>query len=185
MHARDCSRHATARFCADAARRRATARRAPPPPAVSRCRRPSRRRLRRPPLPSPPRRWRPPRRPPPARSSPGVVSVDTYYMYLLQPARRREHAGRHRRGWHRARSSTPTPTARRCALAAVTMNASMDPVAFQLDLGYGATGTIINAATASTIGPSTTHDAGRSGQLHRAAGVRHHHAAAAADPRLR
>ena len=28
----------------------------------------------------------------------------------------------------------------------MALNAAMDPVAFQLDLGYGATGTIINAA---------------------------------------
>ena len=51
------------------------------------------------------------------------------------------------------------------ALSAMTLNASMDPVAFQLDLGYGATGTIINAANGAQIGPSTTMTPGVQGSF--------------------
>jgi hypothetical protein len=40
------------------------------------------------------------------------------------------------------------------ALSAMTLNASMDPVAFQLDLGYGSVGTIINNSFAGASAPT-------------------------------
>ena len=73
--------------------------------------------------------------------------VDTYYMYLLNPAS----------GVNSLVGTLPTmyaPNVRQfdvltnsasLALAALTLNAAMDPVAFQLDLGYGTTGAIINS----------------------------------------
>jgi hypothetical protein len=70
--------------------------------------------------------------------------VDTYYMYLFNPA-------------DGANSLSPPSAATvnrafdtnsnsmTLAYAKLSMNASIDPVAFQLDFGYGTTGTIINA----------------------------------------
>jgi hypothetical protein len=65
--------------------------------------------------------------------------VDTYWMYLLNPA---------------DMSSTMEGTTGRAFdtntnsmtmnLALLSLNAAMDPVAFQLDMGYGAMGSIIN-----------------------------------------
>jgi Putative beta-barrel porin-2, OmpL-like. bbp2 len=50
-------------------------------------------------------------------------------------------------------------------LTALTLNAAMDPVAFQLDIGYGATGTIINGANGAVIGPSSTGAPGTQGSF--------------------
>ena len=47
----------------------------------------------------------------------------------------------------------------------MTLNASMDPVAFQLDLGYGSTGTIINAAQQRHDQAARHHDVGRQGSF--------------------
>ena len=156
MHARDCCRHATARFCADAAARRHRRRRQLRHRRL-RCRhrRPSRCRRRRAPSPSPRR----PMAPAAPAAGPKLTwggLVDTYYMYLFNPA---DGANTLVGRPAAPRSSTRTPTASRCALAAVTLNASMDPVSFQLDLGYGTIGTIINsptgrAAHAGAAGPS-------------------------------
>jgi hypothetical protein len=68
--------------------------------------------------------------------------VDTYWMYYFNPG-------------DGATSITP-PTLRvfdnssnsiNLALAKLTMNASLDPVSLQLDIGYGSDGTVINGST--------------------------------------
>ncbi|HEY5449319.1 MAG TPA: outer membrane beta-barrel protein [Polyangia bacterium] len=74
--------------------------------------------------------------------------VDAYYMFNFI---RQDVAG--------VTADTLTPPAARAfdtnsnsatmSLAALSLNAAMDPVTFQLDFGYGATGTIINAAASN------------------------------------
>ncbi len=68
--------------------------------------------------------------------------VDTYWMYLINPA---------------SGSPSITPPVGRIfdnssnsinlALAKLTMNASLDPVSLQLDIGYGSTPTVIDGTT--------------------------------------
>jgi hypothetical protein len=82
---------------------------------------------------------------PPAGPSPKFTFgglVDSYWMYLFNPA-----SG--------ANSITP-PVGRvfdnssnsiNLALAKLTMNASLDPVSLQLDIGYGSDATVINGST--------------------------------------
>jgi len=74
--------------------------------------------------------------------------VDAYYMFNFI---RQDVAG--------VTADTLTPPAARAfdtnsnsatmSLAALSLNAAMDPVTFQLDFGYGATGTIINGAASN------------------------------------
>jgi hypothetical protein len=108
--------------------------------------------------------------PPPAAMAPVVVAVpaapaapapplpkitwggiiDTYYLYnflrpdgtnsLLPPA---------------GRAFDTNANSLTLAYAKVSMNAAMDPVAFQLDVGWGTTGTILNAAN-GTASPAIT-----------------------------
>ena len=70
--------------------------------------------------------------------------VDTYYMYLFNPA---------------SGSSSIVPPVGRVfdtnsnsftlALAKLSLNASIDPVSFQFDLGYGSSATVINGTTSA------------------------------------
>ena len=67
--------------------------------------------------------------------------VDTYYMYLLNPA----DGANSLTGVSDVRQFDVLTIGASLSLAALTVNASMDPVAFQLDMGYGTTGAIINS----------------------------------------
>jgi hypothetical protein len=66
--------------------------------------------------------------------------VDAYYMYLLNKG----NAPNTLVGTTARAFDTNTNSAT-LALSALTLNASMDPVAFQLDMGYGSVGTIVNS----------------------------------------
>ncbi|HXU01480.1 MAG TPA: outer membrane beta-barrel protein, partial [Polyangia bacterium] len=77
--------------------------------------------------------------------------VDTYYMYLFNK-------GSAPNTLVGALNTPTTPNVRQfdvatnsasLSLAALTVNAAMDPVAFQLDMGYGTTGAIINSVNNS------------------------------------
>jgi hypothetical protein len=80
--------------------------------------------------------------------------VDTYYMYLLNGAS----------GVNSLVGTLPTayaPNVRQfdiltnsasLSLAALTMNASMDPVSLQLDMGYGTAGALINSVNNNPLG---------------------------------
>jgi hypothetical protein len=87
--------------------------------------------------------------------------VDTYYMYLFNPV----DGANSLVGTTAPRQFDTNTNSATLALSAVTLNASMDPVAFQLDLGYGADGTIINAANGATIGPNSTMTSGVQGSF--------------------
>src|SRR3954463_2203972 len=73
--------------------------------------------------------------------------VDAYYMYLFNPGS----APNSLVGTlptatsYNVRNFDVLTNSASLSLAALTMNASMDPVAFQLDMGYGTTGAIINS----------------------------------------
>jgi len=73
--------------------------------------------------------------------------VDAYYMYLFNPGS----APNSLVGTlptatsYNVRNFDVVTNSASLSLAALTMNASMDPVAFQLDMGYGTTGAIINS----------------------------------------
>ncbi len=110
----------------------------------------------------------PPAAPPPAAAAPAAPSpkftfgglVDTYYLYNFTPPsganslafpQTFNNAGVNRAFDTNANSFT-------LALAKLSMNASLDVVSLQLDLGYGSVGTIINnavdanaSATASSV----------------------------------
>ena len=74
--------------------------------------------------------------------------VDAYYMYLFNPVD----------GANTLVGAPPAPRVRHqhqqrdARLTAVSLNAAMDPVAFQLDLGYGATGTHHQRANGAASG---------------------------------
>jgi len=75
--------------------------------------------------------------------------VDTYYMYLLnQGTAVNSLVGTVGRAFDTNTNSVTL------ALAQMTLNASMDPVAFQLDMGYGSVGSIINNAFSGGTIPS-------------------------------
>ena len=76
--------------------------------------------------------------------------VDAYYMYLLNKGS----AVNSLVGTVAPRQFDTNTNSATLALSQLTVNASMDPVAFQLDLGYGADGTIINNAFAGASAPS-------------------------------
>ncbi len=68
------------------------------------------------------------------------------------------------------------------SMAATTLNASMDPVSFQLDMGYGSMGTIINYADgvcADAADPGAPPVTPGRRELRPAAGLRQHHACSA------
>ena len=90
--------------------------------------------------------------PPPAPAAPAASGpkltwsglVDTYYMYLFNP--------------ESGASSIVPPVGRvfdtnsnsiTLALAKLSLNASMDPVSFQFDLGYGSSASVINGTTSA------------------------------------
>ena len=87
--------------------------------------------------------------------------VDAYYMYLFNKGA----AANTLVGTVAPRQFDTNTNSATLALSALTVNASMDPVAFQLDLGYGADGTLINGANGTTIGPSSTGTTGVQGSF--------------------
>jgi putative OmpL-like beta-barrel porin-2 len=66
--------------------------------------------------------------------------VDAYYMYLFNPI-----DGANSLIGTTARAFDTNTNSATLSLAALSVNASMDPVSFQLDMGYGSTGTIVNS----------------------------------------
>ena len=52
--------------------------------------------------------------------------------------------------------STPNANSMTLALAKLTMNASLDVVSLQLDMGYGSVGNIINTANGIAVAESGT-----------------------------
>jgi len=71
--------------------------------------------------------------------------VDAYYMYLLNKG----DAVNSLSGATDIRQFDTNTNSATLALAALTLNASLDPVALQLDMGYGASGAIINSVSNS------------------------------------
>jgi hypothetical protein len=68
--------------------------------------------------------------------------VDTYYMYLFNPV----DGANSLIGTVAPRQFDTNTNSATLNLAALSLNAAMDPVAFQLDIGYGSAGSIINNA---------------------------------------
>ena len=73
--------------------------------------------------------------------------IDTYYMYLFNPV----DGANSLIGTSAPRQFDTNTNSATLNLAALTLNASMDPVAFQLDIGYGSAGSIINSANGVTL----------------------------------
>ena len=87
----------------------------------------------------------------PAAAGPKITwggLVDTYYMYLLNKGS----AVNSLSGATDVRQFDVLTNSASLSLAALTMNASMDPVALQLDMGYGTTGAIINSVNNNSFG---------------------------------
>ena len=99
--------------------------------------------------------------PPPAPAAPAAGPkitfgglVDAYYMYLFNPA---DGANSLVGAPNPPRNFDVNTNSATLALSALTLNAAMDPVAFQLDIGYGSTGSLINGANGVVIpGPMTS-----------------------------
>src|SRR5262245_43388568 len=117
------------------------------------------------PPPPPPAAPMPPPPPPPEAMPPAPVAVaapmapapaagpkitwgglvDAYYMFLFNPADGvNTLIGTNNTG--NVRQFDTNTNSATLSLAAVSLNAAIDPVAFQLDMGYGAAGSIINGA---------------------------------------
>jgi hypothetical protein len=94
------------------------------------------------------------------------------YYFNRRPARTRWHSD--------ARAFDTNGNSVTMALSSVSMNAALDPIALQVDLGYGADGSIINSQQRRSRSPRTG-----SGQLHPAAGVRYGQPARQPDVGLR
>ncbi|HVT06470.1 MAG TPA: outer membrane beta-barrel protein [Polyangia bacterium] len=83
---------------------------------------------------------------PPAGPSPKFTFgglVDTYYLYNFTPPSG-DNSLQFPQGPAVGRAFDTNANSFTLALAKLTMNASLDPVSFQLDMGYGSVGTIIN-----------------------------------------
>jgi hypothetical protein len=118
---------------------------APPPPAVA-------------PTPPPP----PPAPPPapmaaaaPAPAAPAAAPkftfgglADLYWMYYFNPA-----SGSNSMAQPTARAFDTNGNSVTMALSKVSMNAALDPIALQVDLGYGADGSIINSNNGVALSP--------------------------------
>ena len=111
------------------------------------------------PLPPPPPPAAAPMAAPPAAPAPAAPAaptpkmtwgglVDAYYMYLLNKG----DAVNSLSGATDIRQFDTNTNSATLALAALTLNASLDPVALQLDMGYGASGAIINSVSNSVGG---------------------------------
>ena len=85
--------------------------------------------------------------------------IDTYYMYLFNPV----DGANSLVGTVAPRQFDTNTNSATLALSAVTLNASMDPVAFQLDLGYGTVGSIINNANGVVLPNVATSTTGTPG----------------------
>jgi hypothetical protein len=92
----------------------------------------------------------PPAPPAPAAPAPKFVFgglVDTYYLFNFTPAPNTNTITFRQPPIGVARAFDTSSNSLTLALAKLTMNASLDVVSLQLDLGYGSVGTIINNAT--------------------------------------
>jgi hypothetical protein len=134
----------------------------PPPPAVEAAPMPP------PPPPAPPAAVEvaAPMAPPPAAAPAGPKFtwgglVDAYYMYLLNPASGASSLG----GAAAPRQFDTNTNSATLSLAALSLNAAMDPVTFQLDLGYGAAGSLINSANGVALPMSSTMTPGVGGSF--------------------
>jgi hypothetical protein len=81
--------------------------------------------------------------------------VDTYYLYNFTPASGANSLASIQPSVGVGRAFDTNANSITLALAKLTMNASLDVVSLQLDLGYGSVGSIINSSTdgASAVGP--------------------------------
>jgi hypothetical protein len=81
--------------------------------------------------------------------------VDTYYMYNFTPQSGANSLASVQPAFGVGRAFDTNANSMTLALAKLTMNASLDVVSLQLDLGYGSVGTIINGSTdgASALTP--------------------------------
>jgi len=77
--------------------------------------------------------------------------ADAYYMYYFNPL-----SGSNSTTGPTLRAFDTNANSATLALAKVSMNAALDPVALQVDMGYGSTGTIINAANGTAFSPAAT-----------------------------
>jgi hypothetical protein len=89
--------------------------------------------------------------PPPAAAPAGPAPkftfgglADTYWMYYFNPA-----DGSNSLVGPTARAFDTNANSITLALAKLSMNAALDPVSFQLDIGYGTSATIINGAAST------------------------------------
>jgi hypothetical protein len=85
-----------------------------------------------------------PMAPPPAAAPAGPKFtwgglVDSYYMFLFNPVE-----GANTLVGTSARAFDTNTNSATLGLAALSLNAALDPVTFQLDIGYGAVGSIVN-----------------------------------------
>ncbi len=94
--------------------------------------------------------------PPPAVAAPAAPAVpmpkltwtglvDTYYMYLFNPA-----SGASSINPPVGRAFDNSSNSINLALAKLSLNASIDPVTFQFDLGYGGDATVVNGGSPGT-----------------------------------
>jgi hypothetical protein len=116
----------------------------PPPPAEA--------------APPPPAAVAAPMAPAAAAAGPKITwggLVDAYYMYLLN-AGSAVNSLVGTTGMGSVRQFDTNTNSATLSLAAVSLNAAMDPVAFQLDMGYGSAGTIINGANGVAAPMSST-----------------------------
>jgi len=74
--------------------------------------------------------------------------VDAYYLYLFNPQ-----DGSNSLAQPAARAFDTNGNSATLALAKVSMNAALDPVSLQVDMGYGADGAIINANNGPALSP--------------------------------
>lgn len=77
--------------------------------------------------------------------------ADAYYMYYFNPA-----SGSNSTVGPTARAFDTNANSATLALTKVSMNAALDPVSLQVDMGYGADGTIINSNNGVTLPPTST-----------------------------
>ncbi|HXJ21565.1 MAG TPA: outer membrane beta-barrel protein [Polyangia bacterium] len=95
----------------------------------------------------------PPPAPAPATPAPKLTwggLVDTYYMYLFNPA-----SGMNSLTAPVGRAFDVNPNSFNLSLAKVSLNAAMDPVSFQLDVGYGDAATVVNGTSLPSAGGQT------------------------------
>ncbi|HZL21220.1 MAG TPA: outer membrane beta-barrel protein, partial [Polyangia bacterium] len=84
--------------------------------------------------------------------------VDTYYMYNFTPQSGANSLASVQPAVGVGRAFDTNANSMTLALAKLSMNASLDVVSMQLDLGYGSVGSIINGANGGSVGSPVTGD---------------------------